>query len=339
MLRPRLPEPMAKHTGQRLILLMGMPRSGTTWLGKIFDSHADTLYRHEPDSVQAIRGVPPIADVASAEQYRRAIIEFVDALPGIRFTKVTTTLPVFRKSYDSRIQFLARRVNVFASKLAGRVLGELPVAERTDYRRIVDLPVVWKSIESTGRLGVLCRAIERCRAVLILRHPCGYIASVFRGEAQRKFNDPGTLAHENYGMFEKLLATPQARSHGLSLDAIKCMHPVERLAWRWVIYNEKAMDDIAGLSNCSHIRYEDLCRDPLAQARRLFDFAGLSWNAQTEAFIGRSTASEHDSYYSIFKNPLKSAYKWRSQLAAEDIARVLAVVTPTKPGRLYAGIE
>lgn len=29
------------------ILLFGLPRSGTTWLGKLFDSHPDTLYRHE----------------------------------------------------------------------------------------------------------------------------------------------------------------------------------------------------------------------------------------------------------------------------------------------------
>ena len=31
------------------ILLVGLPRSGTTWVGKIFDSHPSTLYLHEPD--------------------------------------------------------------------------------------------------------------------------------------------------------------------------------------------------------------------------------------------------------------------------------------------------
>jgi hypothetical protein len=38
--------------GHHGILVFGLPRSGTTWLGKIFDSHPETLYRHEPDSWQ-----------------------------------------------------------------------------------------------------------------------------------------------------------------------------------------------------------------------------------------------------------------------------------------------
>src|SRR6185312_4530492 len=36
------------------ILIFGLPRSGTTWIGKLFDSHPDTLYRHEPDSVRRL---------------------------------------------------------------------------------------------------------------------------------------------------------------------------------------------------------------------------------------------------------------------------------------------
>lgn len=34
-----------------MILILGSPRSGTTWLAAIFDSHEDILYRHEPDIV------------------------------------------------------------------------------------------------------------------------------------------------------------------------------------------------------------------------------------------------------------------------------------------------
>ena len=36
-------------------VILGAPRSGTYLLTKIFDSHSDVLYRHEPDAGQAKR--------------------------------------------------------------------------------------------------------------------------------------------------------------------------------------------------------------------------------------------------------------------------------------------
>src|SRR5262249_30861723 len=123
--------------------------------------------------------------------------------------------------------------------------------------------------------------------------------------------------------------------YGLTEAKLDAMQPVERLAWRWVLYHEKAMDDVAGLDKCIHIRYEDVCREPLDQSRKLFEFAGLSWNEQTDAFVRESTASESDAYYSVFKDPLKSAYKWKTEFDPKDIERIIAVVKDTKPGKLY----
>jgi len=319
-----------------LIILMGMPRSGTSWLGKIFDSHPDTLYRHEPDSAQRIRGIPIFADVAHAPQYLDVITDVVNKLPGAWLSNVAATLPVFRKSYYAHPQFLLRKCGILATKLGARILGELPVPEVIDLRQVPQLLPVWKSIESLGRLGVLCRSLPACRAVLILRHPCGYVASVLRGEAKGKFNS-SSPAHEDLGLFEMLMELPQAATYGLCIERIKGMHPVERLAWSWVLHNEKAMNDVIGMRNCSPIRYEDLCSDPMAYAATLFEFSGLDWNEQTEAFIRQSTASDKSSYYSIFKDPLKSANKWKAELAPADIERVIAVIRDTGPGRLYAG--
>lgn len=319
-----------------LIILMGMPRSGTSWLGKIFDSHPDTLYRHEPDSSQHIGGVPMFADIALTDQYRDAITDVVDRLRGAWRSNVAATLPVFPKSYYAYPQLALRKFSILATKIGARVLGELPVPEVVDLWRVSQLLPVWKSIESVGRLGVLCRSLPASRAILIIRHPCGYVASVLRGEAKGKFAS-STPSDQDFGVYAKMMEIPQARSHGLTLDGIRRMQPVERLAWRWVLFNEKAMNDVAGLSNCSSVSYEDLCRDPITQAGKLFAFSGLKWNEQTETFIRQSTASNNASYYSIFKDPQKSANQWKTDLTAGDIERVLAVIRDTAPGRLYAG--
>ena len=46
------------------LLLVGMARSGTSWIGKIFDSQPTTLYKHEPDrSIPDVPMIPRLEDV------------------------------------------------------------------------------------------------------------------------------------------------------------------------------------------------------------------------------------------------------------------------------------
>lgn len=323
------------NPNQKLIILVGMPRSGTSWIGKIFDSHPDTLYRHEPDSLKGLLDVPIVADVSQAAAYRQSIVEFAAKLSGAWLTKASATLPVFSKSYYTSAQLVLHKLTIMVTKLMAKMFGELKVPEFVDLRKDPRVVLVWKSIESAGRMGVLVRDLPDCSAVLILRHPCGFVASVLRGESGHRFSGD-TASHEDYAVYIELLKTPQAQAHQLTLEGLKSMHPVERLAWRWVLFNEKAMDDIAQLKNCTYVFYEELCRDPITQTSKLFAFTGLPWHPQTVAFISDSTSTNNGAYYSVFKDPLKSANNWRSELAQEDISRILSVTKNTRPGKMIA---
>ena len=55
-------------------LLFGMPRPGTPWLGKVFDSQPATLYRHEPDSGGALDGVLPMSIQAHQLGWKRLLV-------------------------------------------------------------------------------------------------------------------------------------------------------------------------------------------------------------------------------------------------------------------------
>lgn len=318
----------------RTILLFGMPRSGTTWLGKVFDSHPRTLYRHEPDSFGTLDAMPLFPELGDAERYRVLLEEFTVALPTTHSARVTGKLPLFPKDYHGVMGFQLRRLLLLAGKAASRVLGELPVPAMIDRGYHDRAYLVWKSIESLGRLGVIARLLPGCHAVHILRHPCGYVSSVLRGEAQGRMGSK-VAASEDYGILELLLATEQARGHGLDLEGLRSLHPVERLAWRWVLYNEKAMADTQGLPGCTRVRYEDLCAQPLEGFRALFAATELPWDNQTEAFVQRSTGSNSRSYYSVYRDPLLAASSWESQLAAEDIERVLRITSGTRAGACY----
>jgi hypothetical protein len=328
----------------RFLLLFGTPRSGTSWLGKIFDSHPRTVYKHEPDrSWKDVSFAPPLAD---AERLRIPILTFAARLANISTAHAAGRLPVFAKQYRGRIPHSIHRLSVVTVGLASAVGFRLPVLQCADVDKR-DVCVVWKSTDSLDRLGVILRTLEDCRAIRILRHPCGYISSVLRGEAQRKFIS-AVPASEDYGIMQILL---QATAHprGLTVDLLRQCHPVERMAWIWVLMNEKAAEDTASDDRCTWVRYEDVCRAPVSKVKELFNFCGLSWNSQTANFINASTLAsqgrapqishQEQRYYSVFRDPLKSANKWKSELKPEDIERVYRVLRQSDLIRLYPESE
>jgi hypothetical protein len=306
-----------------LILLMGLPRSGTTWIAKMFDSHPRTVYLHEADRGSALKTMPLTPDVSEAEALKPMAKAFADSLLDRRDEYVVGSQPQFPKEYRPALSTKLYEVNTAAAKLASAIKLRCPIFPMVDYDRIPNLHVVWKSVGSIGRLGVFVRALEKRHAIVLLRHPCGHVASVLRGEAQHKFPYPPS---EDYGMFEILLGTAPARRRGLTLDQVIFMHPTERLAWRWVLLHEKALQDIEGMDGCMSIRYEDICAEPQLHARKMLEFCGLSWSSTTASFLKNSTATENKKYYSVFKDPLRSAMRWQSDLSEEDIERIYRVV-------------
>ena len=330
----------------RLLLLFGTPRSGTTWLGKLLDSHPETLYKHEPDR-SGFR-VPFAADVNQFEEYRDTIRDFVVRVAANNSTHTAARLPVFRKQYRSRIADPVHRLSVFASGAASSFGWKVPVFQCANTNS-PDVKVVWKSTDSLGRLGVILRALDDYRAVRIIRHPCGYIASVLRGEAQRKFI-ASVPASEDYGIMQALITATRARGRGLTLDHMRRFHPVERLAWIWVLLNEKAEDDTHSDPRCTSVRYEDVCGDPVNKTLELFSFLGLGWSSETAAFIHASTlgtrptglnriTQDSNRYYGVFRNPRQAAEKWRSEMKPDDVARVFLVLRQSDLIRLYPESE
>jgi|SRR5580704_10225757 hypothetical protein len=306
-----------------LIFLVGLPRSGTTWIAKMFDSHPRTVYLHEADRGSALKTMPLTPDVSEAEALRPMAKAFADSLLHRKDAYVVGSQPQFEKDFRSGLATKLYEINTAVAKLCSAMKLDCPIFPMVNYDEIPDLHVVWKSVGSIGRLGVFVRVLEKRHAILLLRHPCGHVASLLRGEASHKFPYPPS---EDYGMFEILLGTAPARRRRLTLDHIISMHPTERLAWRWVIFHEKALQDIEGMDGCMSIRYEDICAEPQLHARKMLEFCGLSWSSATASFLKNSTATENKKYYSVFKDPLRSAMRWQSDLTENDIDRIYRVM-------------
>ncbi len=341
----RLQYPASKGNWPKFLLVFGMARSGTSWIGKIFDSHPLTLYKHEPD--RALPDVPMSPRLEEAEQFVGPVRRFFAQLPTLAKTHVAGSLPIFSKQYRSGMAQQLHRVSVLSALATSSLPLKLPILQCVPVNH-GEIHVVWKSIDSLGRLGVFLHIMEDCRAIWITRHPCASISSTLRGEAQHKFSS-SVSASEDYGIMRIFLESA-TRKRGLTVDHLRQFHPVERMAWIWVLANEKAADETQAIGRCIGVRYEDVCLDPTGKAKELFSFSGLTWNEQTSNFIKASTlgarpgkfdqlTQDSRRYYGIFRDPVQSADKWKSEMKPEDIERVYRVLRQSDLIQLYPESE
>ncbi len=319
----------------RLTMIVGGPRSGSTWLAKIFDSHPATLYRHEPDTVRRHAGLPLFVAPDQARGHAAEARRWVEQLLDTRSLKVAGSLPFFRKDYLPWPAVLARRGGGYGLRLLERVPGparqvarQVPLPDFVDWRRRDDVRLVLKSVSARGRVGMLARALPGSSVIFILRHPCGSIGSELRGDAE--------------GLFERrwdasdVLRNPLAADYGLDAARLRAMPALEQRSWNWVLANELALRSLALLPRARMVRYQDLCARPEETARALFAFSGLDWNPQSAAFIRRSTTHRGPSrYYGVYRDTPAMAERWRSTMPREMQERIMAVVARSSLASLF----
>jgi hypothetical protein len=163
------------------------------------------------------------------------------------------------------------------------------------------------------------------RPLLLVRHPCGYIASMLRGDTLGVMQPAPALG--------RLAYTRSAVELGARELALAAVDQPERLAWNWLLSNAEGYAAIRA-ANGTIIVYETLASRATAEAKALFEQVGLSWSTDTEQFLLRSTASE-GGYYAVSRDPAQAIIRWRKQLGDETIARVQAIVTRHEIGRMF----
>lgn len=308
-----------------LFFIVGSPRSGTTWIGKIFDSNPEVIYRHEPDAMNLGKPIPFICN--DTDLYKERGAAYIRELAFGRDARTNGKPPIFHKNFRSDLLSNYRTLCIYALRYGGALIPSINRWAIPDFTGHSQPRIVIKSVSALGRAGLFMAARSDCRILHVLRHPCGHVASVVRGERLNKMAQfPLDFAYAD-----------SAAHYSLSIQKLEKMTFLEQAAWRWVVFNHKAMQDLAGNAQVMTLVYEDLCADPETVTRRLFEFAGLSWHRQTEEFLHSSTHSgEGKAYHTIYHDPLAAANKWRNELSKDQISTIADIVRDTPPGRLFS---
>jgi hypothetical protein len=254
----------------RGILVTGLPRSGTSWIGKMLQAGGQVVYVNEPLNPQHPPGRSPgvlNTEISHRFQYicgdndERWARAFGDTL-RLRYHPVAE----FRRNHT--LYDLARLAKYGGAFAAGRIKRR---------RALIDDPyAVLSSAWFAQRLG--------CRVVVCVRHPVSFVGSWQRLGWKANLRD---LLDQPL-LMRDLLSPYDAEIRALAGSA----DHIAQVAVLWRVTYAAISELDARQPGLLHLqRYEDLATAPEAGFRKLYETCGLTWTARARQRIIAATAA------------------------------------------------
>lgn len=308
-----------KHNGlrpRRPILVTGVPRSGTSWVGKMLDASGAVVYINEPLNDRHPPGRSP-GILAAPVRHRFQYITGANELPFLGAFNETLRLRyhVLAELSENRSpRDLARMAKYWNGFVRGRVRGRRPLLD--------DPFAVFSTEWFSRRLD--------CQVVVVVRHPAAVAASRkrlgWRTDFRHLLNQP-LLLEEWLHPFEREMHALLRKPDWLHESA---------LLWRMAYHVVGELQE--RLHGIHVVRHEDLSFDPLTGYTELYAALELPLTDRTRRVIERSsTSGSHDAGHSWSLSvrgasktgfrPLDSrahAVEWKASLAGDEISRIYA---------------
>lgn len=242
------------------VLVTGLPRSGTSWTGKMLAAGGELVYVNEPLNPQHPPGrCPGVLKAQVTHRFQYICEDNADDWLGpfrdtvaLRY-RFRAELARNRSPYD-----LARMIRYGSAFTLGRLRGR---------RALLDDPfAVLSAAWFASALG--------CRVIALVRDPVAMVASWQR------------LGWTVY--FHELLEQPLlVRDHPSVLELRELVGSQDRVAKAAALWRV-TRSILSGVPGIRLVSYESLAADPLAGFRELYDFAGLTWSPRASERIARA---------------------------------------------------
>jgi len=288
---------------RRPILVTGLPRSGTTWVGRTIALSDSIGYIHEPFNPQQHAGIRcsrlegwfQYLCAENAHRFqdsvRRLMAFEYDTLAGLRSIRGPRSLCTFLNAWSDFILYRAGRA-----------------------RPLIKDPIAFFSAEWLARTFDM-------DVVFLLRHPAALFNSIktlgWRPRYDSLLNQPLLMKH-HLSSFEK-----EVREYSV--------HPPEDLVERSLLFYKCAHHRILQYRR-DHpgwifVRHEDLSLDPAGEFRHLFERLGIEYSGKIQRALRRRIGTETAAGRTAEPEALMSGRrafvkKWKKSLSAEEIEKL-----------------
>jgi len=326
--------------------IFGMPRSATTWLGSLINSHPDVLYRFEPFKLglqyfpeQHKKIVDRIVSDDFSEQDLSMIYDYL--LPSYPFWEIP---PFFAKNFSTKLPI-------------GRTLV-YPISRGFNlYSLFINLYTPQNTpklvFKETSRPRILNQLLVKADVpiIYIVRHPCTVVRSLLEGQEKgvmRKLRENNTeFLTKTKEVFKNTEIIPLIESYESRTDSLS---DVQILAFHWLLNVGESIQN-ADNKNLLIVFYENLSKNTLEVVDRCFKHLNLDFPAATKNFMEESKSNNtvtnylnkfkrgqiySNSYFSVFRKSDSSQNNSRTKLSQEQIDEIMQIVKDTEIYRMGA---
>jgi hypothetical protein len=306
------------------VLVTGVPRSGSSWLGEMLAYTQDTCTVGEPDNPVvgpfALRAVrrspggrcPVLRPGEEAPEYERLWLEaFGSQGAGL------TRLERFRGALARRlVDPAAPEAITRAVTGSGRVPPALRAAAALAIPKRPPRPSANVIVKSVYGAFATEWIVERtgARPVLLMRDPRNVVSSwIVMGWLDGRDWEPvvallGSRLQEH--VRERLGAPPPPREHSV----------VKRLTWVLALMTLEFKDLARRHPTWQLVQHEELCIDPPARVHAVADNLGLTWTEAADAAI--ADANRPGEGYARQRVASELPTAWRSRLTSEQAGAI-----------------
>jgi hypothetical protein len=276
------------------ILVTGMHRSGTTWVGRMLAASGEAVYLHEPLNPDCS---PVLLHVPVEHQYLYLTEENEDGYPEAfaRLLRFPLDSRRLERSPGQRARRLARLLHARATGARGLLKDPFAVFSIPWFARRLDAEIV-----------------------VVVRHPLAVAASAKRlhwGFDTSWLLDQPLLMRDRLEPFrQELEAQPDTLAGQTAL--------------LWKIVYATVLDYTRELPRIRLVLHEDLSRRPLEAFPPLFDSLGLSFGRRARRAIARTTSEDNPAETdlsvpgSIMVDAEANLESWRKRLEPDEIATI-----------------
>jgi hypothetical protein len=295
------------------VLVAGVPRSGTTWVGRVLERTEGAVYVHEPDGdhdpfafrARLGHGVAPALDADADDQDLERL--FAAAFAGGRYAGT------FRDKAARRLYAQSPLEDRWRAWLGGPVTPRLRLVSTLAIPRVAAPDaqhVVVKSVRSELAMDWLVARFHP-RVLLVERHPLNVLASWIELDYVRDVAEAAAFAgyaQQHWGVDPPRPSEPRLVHQVFEYAVLACaLRDAARRHDDWLV-----------------VGHEQLCVDPQVEFRRLAEGLGLTWTDAAAA--GLAEADRAGTGYRTNRRAADQPERWKERLDADQVTTIRATL-------------